>query len=100
LKLSVKDIRNEDAVEALFDELSLYPYVQSVSISWGGVFGKTVTRDFQSERVFEDVMPRVMVQQFTMKNLNKRSIKKMIRSLERQIVELKEQLKGLEYTAD
>jgi len=100
LRLNVKHISNEEAVEALFDELSSYPWIQSCSISYGGIFGKTVSRDFYVEEMFEDVLPRVVVQQFELKRLNKRSIKKMIKKLEGQIKELKEQLKGLEYTSE
>lgn len=86
-------------MEALFDELSVYPWIRSCSISYGGLFGQTVKKDFYVERMFEDVLPRVVVQQFELKRLNKRSIKKMIKQLEGQIKELKEQLKGIEYTS-
>jgi len=63
------------------------------------MFGKTIKKDFYVERMFDDVLPRVVVQQFELKRLNKRSIKKMIKKLEGQIKELKEQLKGIEYTS-
>jgi len=98
LKLNVREITDEKAIEALFQELSTYPWIHSCSISWGGVLGKTEKRNFHVDRTFEDVLPRVIVQQFELKRLNKRSIKKTIKRMERQIAELKEQLKGLEYT--
>lgn len=98
LKLTIENIDNESAVEALFDELEKYPYIQSATITWGGLFGKSEKRDFYVERMFEDVLPRVVVQQFEMKRLNKKSIRDLINNLEGQVRELKEQLKGLEYS--
>ena len=100
LKLTIREIDNEKAVEALFDELSQYPYIQSASISYGGVFGKTVSRDFYVEEMFKDVVPRVMVQHFEYDRLNRKEMREMIASLEGQARELKEHLKLLEYPRD
>jgi len=98
LKLVVEEIADTDAVEALFDELSEYPWIKSASVSFGGMFGETKKRDFYVDRIFEGVLPRVMVQQFEIKRLDRKKIRELIKSYEYKADELKEQLKGLEYS--
>ena len=98
MKLNVEEISDEKAVDALFDELAEYPWIQSVSISWGGLFGNTRQRDFWIDRMHEHIPARVLVQQIEMKRLDKKGIRDMIKSLEHRVAELKEQLKGLEYS--
>ncbi len=100
MKLVVEEIPEKDAIEALFDELSEYPWINSCSISTGGMFGITEKRNFEVDRIFEDVLPRVMVQQFEMKRLDRKKIRDLIRDYEYKTDELKEQLKGLEYTGN
>lgn len=50
--------------------------------------------------MFEGVLPRVMVQQFEMKRLDRKRIRDLIQDYEYKADELKEQLKGLEHSGN
>lgn len=98
MKLVVEEIADDAAVEALFEELETYPWIRTASISFGGMFGETRKKDFYVDRIFEGVLPRVVVQQFEIKRLDRNRIRRLIRSYEQKAIELKEQLKGLEHS--
>ena len=100
MKLIVDEIMDSDAVDALFDELETYPWISSASISYGGLFGETKKKDFRVERIYEGVLPRVMVQQFELRRADKKAIRELIRDYEYKTDELKEQLKGLEHSGN
>lgn len=97
MKLDIGEISDEKAIEILMDTFKGMPYVQRAEIRQSGLFGSIEKRDFWAERHFDDIPARVMVQQYYMKNCDAREIRKVIQSLEYQIDELKEQLRGLEY---
>jgi|SoiMethySBSTD1v2_1073268.scaffolds.fasta_scaffold6201757_1 hypothetical protein len=100
LRLTVENVGSETAVDALLEEFEKYPYIHTASISWGGMFGQTKERNYEVDRIFEDVQPRIIVQHFELKRLNKKAVRDLIKSLEGQLKEAKEQLKGLEYTTE
>lgn len=99
LRLTIENVMDETAVDALLEEFEKYPYIETASISWGGMFGQTKKRNYSVDRVFADVEPRIIVQHFEIKRLNKKAVRDLIKSLEGQLNEAKEQLKGLEYTS-
>lgn len=97
MKLDIEEISNQEAIDVLMDTFKGMPYVQKVEVRHGGIFGSIEKRDFWAERQFDNIPARIFVQQYYMKNCDAREIRKVIQSLEYQIDELKEQLRGLEY---